>query len=286
MSSRAAFAAWKEAQMALDQVLVATDLTDASEMALERTLAFSTACNIILLHVLRAGLPDPLRMQLHSVIEGYLADRAMYARGAASNIVRPVVATGRPFATIVSEAVAHRAQLIVVGEPALMRRPHLFVGSTAECVARLTDRPLLMVKRAGTGPYQHVTVALDGAPAAVRALRTAAVLAPQAELRAIYAMPSSRVDLKAKTRSVGDVKSRIRAELDAAFGSEAGGSHGVVEIVETPPYSALKHASDSTDLLVMGTHSKAAPWAANLEIGKLVHYMLAEAPCDVLVSPP
>ena len=179
--------------MALDQVLVATDLTDGSELALDRTLALSTACNITLLHVLRAGLPDPLRMQLHSVIEGYLADRAM-ARGSGSNTVRPVVATGRPFATIVSEAVAHRAQLIVVGEPALMRRPHLFVGSTADCVARLTDRPLLMVKRAGTGPYKHVTVALDGAPAAVRALRTAAMLAPQAQLRVIYAIPSSRAD--------------------------------------------------------------------------------------------
>ena len=274
--------------MALHDLLVATDLTDGSELALERTLAFSSECNITLLHVLRAGLPEPLRMQLHSLIEDFLADRAMHSRGAASNTVRPVVATGYPFTTIISQAVARRAQLIVVGEPALLRRPDLFIGTTAECVVRLTDRPLLMIKRAGTGPYEHVAVALDGSPAASRALKAAVDLAPRAQFRVTYAMPSNRVDLDVKMRSVRDVKERIRFELDAAFANDnkSSGMHDiVVDIVETPPYSALKHASDSADLLVMGTHSKTL-WAGNPEIGKLAHSMLAEAPCDILVSPP
>src|SRR5688572_4195062 len=60
--------------MTLREILVATDLTVGSELALERTLSFCSGCNVTLLHVLRAALPDPLRMQLHSVIEGYLAD--------------------------------------------------------------------------------------------------------------------------------------------------------------------------------------------------------------------
>jgi nucleotide-binding universal stress UspA family protein len=55
--------------------------------------------------------------------------------------------------------------------------------------------------------------------------------------------------------------------------------------VETSAYVALRHASDATDLLVMGTHSK-APWLTGLEIGALAQRMLAEAPCDVLISPP
>jgi nucleotide-binding universal stress UspA family protein len=65
----------------------------------------------------------------------------------------------------------------------------LFVGTTAECVARLTDRPLLMVKRRSTGPYRRISLALDGSPAATRALKAAVALAPGAEFGVVYARP-------------------------------------------------------------------------------------------------
>ena len=282
---------WEEGRlMTMHHVLVATDLTDGSEMALERTLAFCRGCNITLLHVLRAGLPDPLRMQLHNVIEGYLADRAMYSPGAGSNTVHPLVATGHPFTTIVSEAVTRRAQLIVMGEPALLRRAQLFVGTTAECVARLTDRPVLMVKRRGTGSYQRISVALDGSPASVRALKTAIALAPDAEFGIIYARPSVPIAHIVTEQSVRDIQDRIRREFESAFSSthvtpDTPAPNINIDIVETSPYVALRHASDVTDLLVMGTHSK-APWLTGLEIGALAQHMLAEAPCDVLISPP
>ena len=274
--------------MTMHNILVATDLTDASEMALDRALAFSHGSNVTLLHVLRAGLPDPLRMQLHSAIEGYLADRAMYSRGAGSNAILPLVATGHPFTTIVSEAVSRRAELIVVGEPALPRRAQLFAGTTAECVARLTDRPILMVKRRGTGAYRRITIALDGSPAATRALKAAVALAPDADFGVIYARPSIHGDHRVTDQSVHQIKDRIRRELESVF-SNSHATHPfpnvAIDIVDTSPYLAVRHASDASELLVMGTHSK-APWLTGLEIGTLAHHMLAEAPCDVLVSPP
>lgn len=273
--------------MTVHDVLVATDLTVGSELALERALSFSSGANVTLLHVLRAALPDPLRMQLHSVIEGYLADRAMYSSGAGGNRVRPIVVTGHPVTTIVTEAVSQRAQLIVLGEPAVLRRPHLFVGTTAECVARLTDRPMLMVKRPNSGAYQRIVIALDGSPAAIRALGMAIALAPQAEFRVIYAMAPSHTDADVKAGTQRDVKARIRAEVDSAFtqGPSAQSGNVVTEIVETSPYTALRHACELSDLLVMGTHSKAY-WTASLELGRLAHHMLAESACDVLLSPP
>ena len=115
--------------MTMQHVLVATDLTDASDMALERTLAVCCRdCNVTLLHVLRAGLPNSLSMQLHTLIDGYLADHALYSAGSGSNKVQPLVVTGHPFTTIVSEAVSRRAQLIVMGEPALLRRAQLLLA--------------------------------------------------------------------------------------------------------------------------------------------------------------
>ncbi len=273
--------------MTPQNILVATDLTVGSEVALERTLSFCGGCNITLLHVLRAALPDPLRMQLHSVIEGYLADRAMYSSGVGSNCVRSIIATGHPTTTIVTEAVSRRAELIVLGEPAVLRRPHLFVGTTAECVARLTDRPMLMIKRAGSGPYQRIVVALDGSPAAIRALGIAVALAPSAQYRVIYASGASPTDADMRTQTLRDIRARISAEIEAAFVRAVSAERGNVttEILETSPYTALIHACESGDLLVMGTHSKTY-WTTSLELGRLAHHMLAEASCDVLLSPP
>jgi nucleotide-binding universal stress UspA family protein len=276
--------------MTMQHVLVATDLTDCSDMALERTLAICRDCNITLLHVLRAGLPNSLGVQLHTLIDGYLADHALYSAGSGSNTVQALVATGHPFTTIVSEAVSRRAQLIVMGEPALLRRAQLFVGTTAECVARLTDRPVLMVKRRGTGSYQRITVALDGSPAAVRALKTAIALSPNAEFGIIYAKPPVPIVPTATELGELDIHDRTRSEFESAFRSTQGtfGTNApnvTIDIVETSAYVALRHASDATDLLVMGTHSK-APWLTGLEIGALAQRMLAEAPCDVLISPP
>lgn len=267
--------------MRMRNVLVATDLTVGSELAFERTLSFCTGCNITLLHVLRAALPDPLRIQLHSVIEGYLADRVMYTA------VRPLVATGHPASTIVTEAVTHCAELIVLGEPAVLRSPRLFVGTTAECVTRLTDRPTLMVKRARTGPYQRVVVALDGSPAATRALRMAVALAPRAEIQVVYALTKGPADAELKSESLRDVTERISDEVESAFRQAASAEHRnvAIDVLETSPYTALRHASESGDLLVMGTHSK-AHWATSLELGRLAHHMLTEAACDVLLSPP
>lgn len=276
--------------MTMQHVLVATDLTDGSDMALERTLAICHDCNITLLHVLRAGLPNSLSMQLHTVIDGYLADHALYSAGSGSNKVQPVVATGHPFTTIVSEAVSRGAQLIVIGEPALLRREQLFVGTTAECVARLTDRPVLMIKRRGTRLYQRILVALDGSPAVLRALKSAIAMAPNAKFDIIYAKPPVPLAHMAPEQGERDIHDRIRREFEGAFRSTQGtfdtnAPNVTIDIVETSAYVALRHASDDTDLLVMGTHSK-APWLTGLEIGALAQRMLAEAPCDVLISPP
>ena len=58
----------------------------------------------------------------------------------------------------------------------------------------------------------------------------------------------------------------------------------MIDIVETSPYTALRHASDTGDLLVMGIHSKPS-WLTGVEIGVLAQRMLAGSPSDVLISP-
>jgi nucleotide-binding universal stress UspA family protein len=142
-----------------------------------------------------------------------------------------------------------------------------------------------MVKRPGTGRYKKVSIALDGSPAALRALRAAVALAPGAAFRVVYAHAPVAASRLVVERSLRDIKDRVRAQLEAVFGDRTADQPNVsIDVSEDSPYSALRHASDASDLLVMGTHSKTA-WTSGLEIGKLAHHMLAEAPCDLLISP-
>ena len=121
-------------------------------------------------------------------------------------------------------------------------------------------------------------------------MKTAIALAPNAEFGIIYAKPPVPIAAAATEQGERDIHDRIRREFESAFRSTQGtfGTNApnvTIHIVETSAYLALRHASDANDLLVMGTHSK-APWLTGLEIGALAQRMLAEAPCDVLISPP
>jgi nucleotide-binding universal stress UspA family protein len=58
-----------------------------------------------------------------------------------------------------------------------------------------------------------------------------------------------------------------------------------IEMIENNPYVAISNESGWAELLVIGTHSKGS-LATSTGIGSLARHMLAEVPCDVLVSPP
>ena len=85
--------------------------------------------------------------------------------------------------TIIAEAMGRNAELIVIGKAGIHPYADLFTGTTAERVVRFSDRPVLTVKQAANGPYRRILSAFDGSEGAVRALKMALVLAPDAEVR-------------------------------------------------------------------------------------------------------
>ena len=279
--------------MDIKHILVATDLTDRSERALSQAVDLAQGCSITLLHVLLAGLPDALRMRLQTEIESFLDESATRMRARpGSGDIRTLVLSGDPYSTIIVEGIMRRADLLVVGEPAKLRRQELFLGTTAERVARFTDRPVLVVKHGGHGGYSRVLVAFDGSEAAVRALDAALALSPDAEFRITHAWwpQSAALGLDDEKRQ-GSVKQNenVRAQVEHAVKKAATTSRPskklTVHLIENNPYVAMRHDSEWADLLVMGTHSKAR-LAMSTEIGKLALHMLSEAPCDMLLSPP
>ena len=101
--------------------------------------------------------------------------------------VRFNVAVGEPVAGILDEAHERNADLIVLGEPGKKGLKEYFVGTTAERVARHSDRPVFIVKRRPNDAYRRVLVAVDFSEVASRALKAAYEIAPRAEFLAVHA---------------------------------------------------------------------------------------------------
>jgi nucleotide-binding universal stress UspA family protein len=278
----------------IKHILVATDLTDRSEKALERALQVNDGGALTLLHVVTPGLPADLGSRQQGDAEAFLANRvAQISRKVRSHDVEAVVLTGDPLGTIIGQAVTRGADLIVIGEAGTHRYADMFVGTTAERVIRFSDRPVLMVKQVCQGPYSRILVAFDGSEGATRALETALTIAPKGEFRVVHAWWPPRTALgnsEATRQAISDENHRVRALIERAAkqaitSSKSESTKLSIDMIEDNPYLVMRNNSAWPDLLVMGTHSKGR-LATTTTIGNLARHMLAEACCDVLVARP
>jgi nucleotide-binding universal stress UspA family protein len=278
----------EERVMDMKHILVASDLTDRSERALERGLQLtSPAGRLTLIHVVIGGLPEDLRMEQQRTAEMFLARRLESVAAAQRENCESIIATGCVFSTIIGEAVARKTELIVIGKAGFHAYADLFMGTTAERVVRFSDRPVLTVKQPAHGPYRRILSAFDGSEGSVRALRMALLLAPDAEVRVLHAWRPGEIDAARKV--IDDENERLRtlirdAAKQATMHSKAS-ANVTIDLVENNPYLVIANESSASDLLVMGTHSKGR-LASTASIGALARHLLIEAPGDVLTSRP
>jgi len=273
--------------------LVATDLTDRAERALARALDLLPAAGrLIVLHVVPTGLPSELASEQQRSAEAFLASRLGLVSRQRAAAIQSIVVTGSAFNTIVGEAVARAADLVIIGKPATHRYADLFTGSTAERVIRFSDRPVLMVKQAAREQYQRILVAFDGSEGALRALHMAFALARDAEFRIVHAWWPPHVSLgeiEAARQEIQDENKRLKELITNAARqavTASGTSANVtIDLVENNPYLVISNQCSWADLLVMGTHSKGR-LASTVSVGKLARHLLVESSCDVLTSRP
>ena len=277
----------------MKHILIASDLTDRSERALGRALQLtSQSGRLTLLHVVTDGLPEGLRIEQQRIADVFVTHRLQSVPAGQRANCGSVIATGCVFSTIIAEAVGRNAELIVIGKAGIHPYADLFTGTTAERVVRFSDRPVLTVKQPTNGPYRRILSAFDGSEGAVRALKMALVLAPDAEVRVVHAWRPPHVSLgeiEAARKVIDEENERLKAQIREAakqatvqFNSSA---KVTIELVEGNPYLVIANESSSNDLLVMGTHSRGR-LAGTVSIGAMARHMLIEAPGDVLTSRP
>src|SRR6476619_2517614 len=145
---------FREATM--KRLLIATDLSPRSELALARALRLvrQHGAELRVCHVVDDALPAHLAEAQKIAAESILQERIQALDGDAMASVSLVVVTGKPFAKILQEAIEWLAELIVLG----VHRggaEGMFRGSTAERVIREGHHPVLVVRRAADADYQH-----------------------------------------------------------------------------------------------------------------------------------
>lgn len=277
------------------QLLCATDLTPASDAAVDRAyqLREAAGANLALVHVVAPLAADQgtLEQRLLSA-SSRLAHRARHAgpdRG-----VELVVRCGRP-ATVVSEEARH-ADLAIIGpqrEDALARALR---GTVLERLLTDARRPVLVARQPGRAAYRNVLLAIDGSSASGRIVELAERL-PVAADAAFAVVHAHEPPYEAMMNSVGlgnlsvaqyasasmtQAAAMIQAELER---HSADPRRYRVLLVDARPAPAIRQSIREVkpDLLVLGTRGHGRFRRALL--GSTAHDVVSKADCDVLLVP-
>jgi len=273
-------------------MLVATDLTGRSLYPLMRAMQLKgqSGALVSVVHVVEPGLISNLEDRRCAEASAALQEWRAALPEAGRQAVGVNVTVGEPFATILEEATHCKTDLVVVGQPGKRGLKELFIGTTAERVARFSDEPVLMVVQHPNGGYKRVLVAMDFSQGAKRALEWAWRIAPDAVIRIVHAWQSPLMKFSTKDAAEFEAaKERLRAQEERQIRAVVEqiappGRPQHIEMIEGSPHAVIRDeiGAFNADLLAMGTHSRSRLKTAM--VGSLAQEFLAEGACDVLVA--
>ncbi|HSU16148.1 universal stress protein [Longimicrobium sp.] len=264
--------------LTLKSVLVATDLDEASPFALRTAARLATlaGASLHLVHVADAPVPGG-ESRLRELFREIAPD--------APGLESARVVGGVPAEAIVEQAARVGADVVILGPHRRGTGQTGELGSTAASIVRTAPCPCLVTATELLLPLERVIAAIDLSEAASGvlsvALSWASALRPRggkARLTALHVTPDPGEDTVRRVREEVE-RARARAR-DASF----------VEIHERlgpgsdPAGEILRlAASDSADLLAVGTRGAAPPSSG---LGSVSAAIARETPCPLLLVPP
>ncbi|RRQ24771.1 universal stress protein [Guyparkeria sp. SCN-R1] len=284
-------------------ILVASDLSNASEVAVTRAMQMASGHghSLTVLHVIREEPlwwlvksrdvdPDELRGEL---LREALAELDLQLEGAAGQLaIEPPeseaqVRLGKPAAVINDMSSSIEACLIVVGAHGRHAVRDWFIGTTAEKVVRAGNVPVLVARVEPTHSYQKVVVAVDFSESSRAALREALAWVPRAQFTLVHAYETwlpTHVDASTYERLQREEEGLLRDRL-RQFAHEAG-VHSEHEpdyrVLPGPPGATVANAAVNAhaDLTVCGTQGETG--LRHLLLGSVAQHILRESKGDVL----
>lgn len=295
--------------MNLTTIVVGVDLSVPSEQAVDRAagLAKLHGSKLVLVHGQANDAPiestdNAMIEQLGEVSAAVRAEEArrlgeriaeLRARGVDAELISRTGPPGEVVAGIASE---RHAELIVVGTHGHTGISRFLLGSVATAVLRHAPCDVLVTRgTSGPSPFLRPLVATDFSPAANRALRNAAALAPPGtaiEIVHAWQLPAGSwgATLLGQARfpwsTVRDaVLSSAQSQADKLVAGHADLGHPLhVDLIQGPPASVVTHAAEKGghDLIAIGTHGHRG--FRRLLLGSVAESVIRHAPCSVLVA--
>lgn len=188
------------------------------------------------------------------------------------------IVCGHPGSVIVDRS--SKYDLVVLGRTGRGRLERMLVGSTARHVARHAHCPVALTDTAEFS--DRVTVAVDGSPNSIGALRWAATLGDDVAVNAVLAHDEWILeDLPLDHELRTDLDQRAEATLTSAVEESGVASDQVtIQLREGDPRTMIVDAATSDELLVLGGfgHSLIAGM-----VGSLAGYAIEHAPTQIVV---
>lgn len=277
-------------------ILLATDLSAASDRAFDRAVLLAKQWNaaLALCHVVEASSSHPIGIERRiRNVEAEMAELEQRGRAALKQSVSRHILIGDPGDRVVAHALQIKSDFVVTGPAHSRISGEKLLGSTAARILRNAHVPVLAVRRRGLDPYEHVAVSVDFSTVSRDAVDIARALFPAATVTLVHALEVdpdwSEPDPR---KSINDVEAAERAkaqhiaeqEMTSLIGSAAGKVRPV--IVEGPPGAVVAGyvEKERPDVVVTGTYGMAGARAG--EIGSTAEMLLTTLSCDVLAIRP
>jgi len=294
--------------LAFQNILVATDFSDASQRALEYASAFARlqGAELLIVHAVpsepKGAVPmDPLPHELdRPLIEAEKKIRELKGLGGLS--YRTEIAHGRVWDVLSSAIERQNTDLLVLGTHGRSALQKLAMGSVAEEVLRRAGCPVLTV-----GPHcdpasssiaepRVILLATDFGPASARALPYALSLAQSsdAQLVLVHMVPPMPLadaayapavfDAEDITRWRETVRDESYRKLRALVPAGALDKDPILEVgMDFLPEGILAAAAaHDVDLIVMGANRGSSPRIASHIPWALTHHVICDACCPVM----
>jgi len=301
----------KTQHIAFENILLATDFSEASGRALSVAVAFARrwGAQLLLVHALppepRSPVPlDPLPPEFDRELCEAEKRMSQFLDAAGMNGLscRTQIEHGSVWEVISSAIHDAEIDLLVMGTHGRGAIRRLAIGSVAEEVLHMTDCPVLTVgPRVGqdgsdASDLQTILFATDFGPASAKALPHAVSLAENSEAQLILVhmvppMPLADAAYAPAVFAADDLlqwREAVRAESEKKLkelippGTLAKEPRYIVGMDFLPEGILCAAAEHQVDLIVMGANASASPRIASHIPWALTHHVICDACCPVL----
>jgi nucleotide-binding universal stress UspA family protein len=292
----------------IQRILAATDFSERSARAEKRAAMLCVELGVEKLDLLTVIHPQAPATLAHAIGGKHWTAKAMLTERALRGLKHIAgglldefgircdygVRFGQPATEIIAHAHDLQADLIVFGANGCHFVSEFFLGSSAEQLARMSKRPILIVKNEPREPYREVLMPIGFSGGAASPAKAVRQISPSAHVTFLHVyelwiegrarragVDEDLIDAY-RVKAANDAKHRLD-EFISNFASNLPHVSRIVERGSPVPVIGAYAKTMNPDLIVLGKYR--ASLLEELLLGSVARSTISQSACDVLVAP-